>query len=152
MGWEKGSVKVIGGMLGPAARDAVRTAAVRKKASGRCKPWWQWDLWRRFSAMEAHRGPGAPWSGGAEGRIPLARRRPSRRTLAEGALVKRADNVPDAPTSTRGDCKPRGEVGESSTLVPQRGCLRGVPWFDKKRPPAARGRSPLTPAAVARWV
>jgi len=33
-------------------------------------------------------GPGAPWWGDARGRIPLARRRPGRREMSEGARVR----------------------------------------------------------------
>jgi len=67
-------------------------------------------------------GPGAPWSGGAGGRIPPC----PPEAVSPGTIVRStcpsADNVPDAPSpKPRGARSERSGMKESSALVPQRG-------------------------------
>ena len=55
-------------------------------------------------------GPGAPWSGSAGGRMPLARRRPGSSETIGRRRCPSADNVSDAPSPTRGDSRSRVPV------------------------------------------
>ncbi len=77
----------------------------------------------RVGGTVAERGQGHPGAGMQGGHAPSRRRRPSRRKPSKGARAQALDDVSDAPSPTRGDCKASGVVRKSSTPVPQSGRL-----------------------------